>query len=301
MPTSTISTACRSAPKVTFPTDEEILALDDELAVEGVPVTDRANQALQRWVRRGEWSGELMPIARYFEDRFRQLHPSVKLGGSPFMFLCASARGISYEYRPPLVFGTVRINPTDSLKISREELQRVWQSSPDEYWELAYQCCDCFDLFQTMMDGSINDAAAMGYASAARDQLQASARQLVAAASDTSLAQACCLAAELAGKAALKERGFMNLKGLGHDLPAIYGELIKHSPAATDRDVLEVTQLMPKYVQVRYSPPSLSVKGAQALYARALFLCSDALRRDARQSIYFGILSDPEIPQRRWQ
>lgn len=283
------------------PTDQEIIQIDDQLAAEGVAIDDRANQALQRWLKRTDWSGEFIPIAKHFEECFRKLHPSVKLHGRPFMFLCASARGVAYEYHPPVIFGSVRIDPIDQLQISKGELQRIWDSDQDAYWELFYQCCDCFDLFLVQMDMPIKDADAAGYAAAARDQLQASARQLVAAASDSSLAQACCLAAELAGKAALRERGVVDVKFLGHRIADIYAELVTRSPAATDTDVLAVSKLMPSYVEVRYSPPSLPPKKAQALYAKTMFLCADAFRREARQSMYLGIMGDSSVPKRKWQ
>lgn len=282
------------------PTDHEILALDDELASEGVPLDDRANQALQRWLKRTDWSGEFIPIAKHFEERFRVLHPSVNLGGKPFMFLCASARGIAYEYHPPIVFGQVKVSPTDPLRISQSELERIWNADQDSYWELFWQCCDCFDLFSAHMDNVITEPEGLNFASAAKDQLQASARQLVAIANDASLAQACALSTELAGKAVLRQLGHGDVRALGHNVTTIYAELIRQTPACTDGEVQAAAQLIPGYVNSRYSPPSLSTPQAQRLFATALFLCSDAFRRLCRQSMYFDAFGAPSVPNRNW-
>lgn len=280
------------------PTDLEILDLDNELAAEGVAVDERANQAMLRWLSRCSWSGEILPIAKYFEERFKKLHPSANLDGKPFMFLCASARGIAYEYHPPLVFGLVKVNPVDSLRITRTELERIWNNDPNSYWEIFYQCCDCFDLFQTYLNVRFEDPQAADYATTARDQLQASARQLVAAATDASLAQACCLSVELAGKAVLKEAGNPMR---GHDIEPIYKKIMGIFPAVTDPDVRIVSCSMPDYVDVRYRPPALLATEAQELYAKALFLCADALRRNSSESMYFDAAADKSVPPRRWK
>lgn len=283
-----------------IPTENEIIALDDELAARGVPVDDRANQALQRWLKRTHWSSDFIPIAKHFDERFAALHPSVKMEGRPFMFLCASTRGISYEYHPPIVFGQTMLNPIDPLQISRGELERIWKTEPAAYWDLFYQCCDCFDLFSAHLDNVIVDSDGLGFAAAAKDQLQASARQLVAMASDTSLTQACSLASELTGKAVLKQLGFGDVKPLGHDVKAIYAELVRLVPALTDAEMVAATARIPDYVKVRYSPPALSTKEAQALFAATLFLCSDAFRRISRQSMYFTAVQDSAVPDRQW-
>lgn len=283
-----------------LPTKKEIIDLDDELAAEGVALDDRANQALQRWLKRTAWSGEFLPIARHFEEQFRLLHPSVKLEGRPFMYLCASARGVTYEYHPPLIFGQCQISPTDSLQISPPELERIYQTSAPAYWELFWQCCDCFDLFMAHLDNVITDPEAVGFASAAKDQLQASARQLVAMSADASLPQACAMATELAGKALLKQLGFANVRSLGHSVPDIYREIVQLAPAITDGDIVLATARIPEYVNSRYSPPPLSVPKAQRLFASALFLCSDAFRRISRQSMYFSARQDAAVPARDW-
>lgn len=281
-----------------FPTSVEIIQLDNELAAEGVAIDERANHAMLRWFHRSRWSGEIIPIAKYFEERFRELHPSAKLDGKPFMFLCASARGVTYEYHPPLVLGRVTINPVDSLQITQTELERIWNTDPDSYWELFYQCCDCFDLFQTQLNVHFKDPEAAGNANTARDQLQASARQLVAAAADASLAQACCLSVELAGKAVLREAGNPMW---GHDIELIFSKIVDSFPAATDADVRTVSRSMPSYVDVRYRPPALLPKEDQELYAKALFLCAEAFRRNCPESMYFGAVESMSVPRRKWK
>lgn len=283
-----------------IPSKQEIIDLDDELAAEGVALDDRANQALQRWLKRTQWSGEFLPIAKHFDEEFKLLHPSVKLEGRPFMFLCASARGVAYEYHPSIVLGECGISPTDSLQISSTELERIYKSSAAAYWDLFWQCCDCFDLFSAHMDNVINDGEAVGFATAAKDQLQASARQLVAMSTDASLAQACAMATELAGKALLKQLGFANVRSLGHDVTSIYREIVQRAPAPTDDQVPLATARIPNYVSSRYSPPALPTLEAQGLFASALFLCSDAFRRISRQSIYFAANQDVAVPPRQW-
>jgi len=285
---------------VRIPTKQEIIDLDDDLAAEGVALDDRANQALQRWLKRTQWSGEFLPIAKHFDEQFKLLHPSVKLEGRPFMFLCASARGVAYEYHPPLLLGQCSISPTDSLQISSTELERIYKSNAAAYWELFWQCCDCFDLFTAHMDNAITDTEAIGFATAAKDQLQASARQLVAMSADASLAQACAMATELAGKALLKQLRFADVRSFGHDVPSIYREIVERAPAPTDDQVPPAAAHIPSYVSSRYSPPILATLEAQRLFAAALFLCSDAFRRISRQSMYFAANQDATVPRRQW-
>lgn len=138
-----------------YPTPIEILEIDRKLAALGVPVTERANQALLEWIRTPPFSDQptpLSPVGRWFEKTWRELHPSVVQQDRPFMYLAVSALGVSYRCDPPIVFGAPNIDVMKLVRITPTESQRIFQDSPRAWWEMYYQALDAIDLWLNRMD-----------------------------------------------------------------------------------------------------------------------------------------------------
>jgi hypothetical protein len=167
---------------------------------------------------------------------------------------------------------------------------------------LYYQAADGIDLFMGDMDFHPNEVEAGKMLSVGTSQLEASARQLVASSQDASLSQACCLAAELILKAVLLENGMTEpeIISLGHNIPKLCAAVAKRLSGPNDAEFFSVAGNMPKYVAVRYSPPTLTIKESQELYRRTLFICAESLRRTRHDQLYYKMVADPTVPARSW-
>lgn len=289
---------------IPYPTDDELRAIDDELANEGVPIVQRPGAALTRWSNRHGIFNFLVVVdmSGWFDAKYAALHPSVKFGRQPLAYLCVSARGIAYEINPPIVYGTRRLNPIDSIKITQPELARIHSANPLAFDELSYQAADGCDLFMGHVDLEPQPEAAK-MLSVGTAQLETSARRLVASTSDPSLPQAMCLACETIVKAVLHERGvsLQRLKDdLGHNLTKLCSELVKILPGPNDADLAAVAASMPNYVAMRYGPPSMNANQEHDIYRRAMFICAEALRRTRHDNIYHKMAADPTMPKRQW-
>lgn len=290
---------------VRFPTPEEIAALDNALALEGVPANERHEQAMWRWAQVVEgYPLELADTARWFEEQFAKLHPSVSFAPKSFMYLCVSARGISYALDPPLVIGIAQpISPLRHVKIHPGELQRIGDHDLAALWEMVCQAADGIDLFMAGMSFHPKAEEAVKMLAVGCDTLSGFARGLVACAQDASLAQACCLAVESVLKAVLVAQGIAPTtlkKQFGHDIAALADELIERAPGQNDQELRVVAQSMPRYSDVRYRPPWTTISEAQDLYRRALFLCAEALRRTQGAGLYYHVREEPMAPRRQW-
>lgn len=287
-----------------YPNGAQLRELDDLLAAEGIPADRRPDEAMQRWLERHpEFISEYLHAHEWFRDQFAALHPSVNFKNKSFAYLCVSARGISYELKPPIVFGQAAIDPLKFVQIRKEEVERIFRTSPDEFWELYYQAADGIDLFMASMDFHPKNSEAAQMLSVGKDQLQASARQLVACDAEMALPQGCCLSAEMICKAVLLENGVPveRLKNeFGHKLPALFSELVRLLSGPNDKDVLHVAGKMPRYTDVRFKPPSLNMREKQGLYSKTMFLCAETLRRTRHDQLYYKVLSDPSVPARGW-
>lgn len=287
-----------------YPTDSELSDLDQAFAADGVPVTARPDKAMWNWLKnQPDGICDFTSEARWFTQKFAEMHPSVDFSPKPFVFLAASARGIAYCLHPPVVYGSRSIDPIRSVKISKPELERIWTAEPGAFWELYFQAADGIDLFLSDLDFHPTNPDAAKMLAVGTNQLEASARQLVAGASDASLSQACCLSCEMVLKAVLREQGVTEarLRALSHRIENLAAEVAKVMPNANDPELLAIASSMPSYVSVRYDPPELSVQEAHDLYRRALFVCAEALRRTRHDQLYYKIMDDPSVPPRVWQ
>jgi hypothetical protein len=288
---------------VRLPTDAEIRELDDALAAKGVPANKRHDRALWLWTQKvGGFPLEFAVTARWFREKFAALHPSVNFSDQPFAYLCVSARGVCYELRPPVVVGSCAIDPAKCVRIQQAELERIYTADPRAFWELYYQAADGIDLFMSHLDFHPRSPESARMLAVGTDQLEASARQLVACSQDASLSQACCLAVETVLKAVLLEKSTAtpNLKGIGHNTMKLCAAVASVVAGPNDKDFAAVAASIPKYVDVRYNPPQLTTNEAQDLYRRTLFLCAEALRRTRHDQLYYKIAADPQVPARDW-
>jgi hypothetical protein len=289
----------------TLPTDDQIRALDDQLANEGRPAQTRPDAAMWRWFKHiGEMPSDLAAISQWFIRKFALLHPSVNFQHRPFAFLCVSARGIAYELNPSVILGRqVTIDPVRCVRIHQTELARIYRGHPKDFWEMYFQAADGVDLFLGVIDLHPKQAEAEKMLSVGTDQLAGSARQLVACANDSSLSQATCLAVEMVLKAVLHENGVSleRLKQIGHKIPDLCAEVAGRLSGPNDQEFAAVANTMPSYVTVRYRPPALDMNEAQDIYRRALFLCAEGLRRTRSDQIYYKMIADSTIPSREWK
>lgn len=292
-------------PHKPYPSPAEVLALDAEFAAAGVPVTKRATKAMLRWMQTPPYYGGVVDFSaqgRWFDDRWKELHPSVAMSDRPFMYLAVSALGVSYRCDPPIIFGRVGINPMKLIKIQPEESHRIWTSAPEVWWELHHQAVDCIDLFLNSLDFTGPEQAGR-WKAVAVGQLQTAARQLVACAHDASLAQTVSLISEMAMKAALVTAGMSEaeLKAkFGHKLEPLARRLCEERPSASDADLMTVITTVPNYTPARYEAPDLTMPESQDYYRRALFVASDALRRVGRHDAASSVRNDTSIPIRKW-
>jgi hypothetical protein len=285
-----------------YPKPVEILELDRKLAAQGVPVTERANKALLEWIRTPPLSDQptpLIPIARWFEKTWRELHPSVVQLDRPFMYLAVSALGVSYRCDPPIVFGTASIDIMKLVHITPAESQRIFRESPRAGWEMYYQALDAVDLWLNRMDLPPKQYAGL---SVAFSQLEASARQLVACSPDSSLPQSVALIAELSIKGALFAAGFKTreLEKLGHNVILAATKLCEISKLGSNSDLLQAAASVPPYVASRYSPPPWEMSVAQNHYRTVLYIASEALRRSGEHRMGHAARHRRDIPARPW-
>lgn len=274
--------------------------LDDELADRGVPIFSRPFEAAKVWAER---AGNLMLALeheRWFQDAYSKIHPSVDFSADSFLTLAASARGISYYLKPPMAYGRVAIQPINYVAISEGELGQLYRRHVNSFWELHWQACDGVDLFMALVNFHPAGTAAQNMIITAVNQLTASSRQLIASEIDSSLPQGVAMAAELAGKAVLASMGSTDkqLRTLGHDVPAIVSAVSADLPSPCDTLVAAAAARLPPYVQVRYDAPILSIVEGQHIFADALFVTADLLRRTNHDQIYWRAAMADDIPAR---
>ena len=286
-----------------LPAKEDIEALDDELARENVPVIDRPTAALLRWSERENGHGDFVFIGEFFEKAFRELHPSVQFDGRPFMQLAVCGKGIAYPYFPPVVFGTVKINPVEFVKISKAELERIWVTDQNSFWSIFLQAVDCFDLFMAHLNFNFKVPEGSAMAQIAKDQLQSVAGQLIKCNNDSSIGQSLALSVELSIKAALCELGVKEaeLKSYRHDLTKAYSALAKIKPERDwDKLALAAMQFIPPYVESRYGKPFTIKVTEHGMYEAALNLVATVNRKLTKNSM-LDRLKDDDIPVREWR
>jgi len=282
----------------------EVLAADQKLAAEGVSVVERPNKAMLEWLRTPPFYNgpiDLPSIGRWFDDAWKGLHPSVQFTDRPFMFLAVSALGVSYRCDPPIVFGSLSINPMSLIRMTNEESHRIFHQAPLDWWELHNQAVDCMDLWLNRMEFQ-GGATAFKRLSVAVGQLEASARQLVASSLDPSLAQGVAMIAEMSLKAVLSKLGLTDdeLVSLSHHLGKAVKRLAELSPHPANDELVHVVASLPKYATVRYDPPDWKIADAQDHFRRALFVASEAMRRVGRYQTADQVRQDSTVPKRRW-
>lgn len=290
-------------PEAPNPTVRDILDIDDRLADQGVPVFRRPLEASKIW---GERHGGLsfgLTKEGLFREAYRNLHPSVPFDSDSFLTLCVSARGVSYFIKPPMAFGRVAIRPMEHTQISKEELSRLFHRHSSDFYELQWQGFDAIDLFMALVNFHPNDQTARNMIGTAINQMTASARQLVACEIDASLPQGMALACELAGKSVFLhcDGDPKKLKKIGHDMPMLIKEIrkTKRLPASPVQDQIDaIASEMPRYVEVRYSSPPMTICDAQDLFRKSMFLIADLLRQTNYDQGYWHKLRDGDMPSR---
>lgn len=289
------------------PDADQLRAMDDELALKGVPILDRPKEAALLWAQRnGRGFVDSIADWRWFDQAFAQLHPSVNFDDKPFALLCVSARGVPYKFNPPIVFGQVRLNPLEFVSVGQDELERIYCADPDAYWDLTYQAADAFDLFTCNLSHIDCGPEASKMIGVGYSELEASARQLISGTSSShSLAHAACVAVETIAKGVLSAAGSaeIDLRKLKHNLQGICTALAELVPSTNDYEFLTVASTMPDLVASRYTPKTLNGAEMLDLYRRALFLCAEAMRRTDKglaSLLYRQIAEDQMVPKRRW-
>jgi hypothetical protein len=285
---------------VSLPAAEEFVELDDQLATQGVPIFSRPFAAAKLWA---EKTGNILLALeneRAFQDAYRQLYPSVDFAADSFLTLAASSRGISYCLKPPLGYGRVAISPIAHVTISEGELHRLYSRHPGAFWELQWQACDGVDLFMALVNFHPREERAKNMMTTAVNQLTASSRQLIASEIDASLPQGVAMSVELAGKSVLASIGVaeQELRTLGHDLPALATSIAAKLTSPCDGTIADVIGKLPKYVEVRYDAPVLTIVEAQHIFAYGMFVVADFLRRTNHDQMYWKILDEGEAPDR---
>lgn len=286
----------------TPPSLKQFLAIDEQLADDGVPGLERSFRAAKIW---GAQSGDMMTALMqegWFRDRYRELHPSVPYDGDAFLTLCVSARSISYFLKPPMGYGRVAIKPLDHIEITEAEVERLWATHPDAFWEMTFQGFDGIDIFMAQVNYHSHAEVIENMLVTAINQLTASARQLVAGEIDLSIPQGLAMACELVGKSVLLKEGYTqsDVKSIGHDLQRLADAVTEKLPSPLDAEVQMVAASLPKYVSVRYDAPALNMTQAQDIYRRALFLIADFLRRTNHDQLYWKMVGDDTVPKRDW-
>ncbi|MEC7817260.1 MAG: hypothetical protein VX454_01195 [Pseudomonadota bacterium] len=290
-------------PQVPDPHPDDIIRIDDRLADEGVPVLRRPIEATKIWGEEHDGIASALDKEGLFADAYRQLHPSVPFDSESFLTLCVSARGVSYSIKPPMGYGRVAIKPMDHTVITQGELARLYHRHEPDFFELHWQGFDAIDLFMSLVNYHPADKAASNMMDTAVNQMTASARQLIACELDSSLPQGMAMACELAAKSVLLHCGedASRLKKIGHNVPQII-ELIRDSGALATSpvqdDVDMVATMLPKYVEVRYNSPPMTMLDAQNLFRRSMFLIADLLRQTNHDQGYWRKLTDGDMPPR---
>lgn len=279
-----------------LPTIEELARLDDKLADSGSAIFERPFEAARLW---GDWEGALNNES-WFQEAYSRLYPSVDFSLQSFLTLAVSARGISYFVRPPLGYGRVLMKPIQYVGITEPEVRRLYQAHETAFWELQWQATDATDLFMAYTNFHPSDTRARNLMRTALNQLTASSRQLVASELDASIPQGMAMAVELAGKSVLASRGSAprDERRLAHDLVAIHDAVAAAVESPADRAVEAAISRLPAYVEVRYEAPVLTILEAQHLFADALFVISDFLRRTNHDQLYWQLMRDESVPER---
>jgi hypothetical protein len=287
-----------------FPEPDELKAVDRRLSIDGVSIVERPTKAMLEWLATPPFYDgpiDFVSLGRWFDQAWKNLHPSVPFSDRPFMYLAVSALGVSYRCDPPVVFGGPLVDPMALIKFTPAESHNIHTCEPSAWWELHRQAVDCLDLWLNRWDFTGN-AAACNRVSVACAQLEASARQLVACSHDPALPQGVALIAEMAIKAGLASLGLADseLKAFGHHLEKAARRLNELSPHPPSAELEAVAASLPRYSDVRYDPPPWGVPTAQDFYRRALFVASEAMRQVGSHRIAEQARYNPVIPKRHW-
>jgi hypothetical protein len=283
-----------------LPSAEDFMELDDQLAADGIPIFSRPFAAAKHWADKTGNILFALENERWFQNAYKSLHPSVDFSADSFLTLAASAQGISYAVKPPIAYGRVAIQPLKHVKISEDEVGRLYRRHPKSFWELQWQACDGVDLFTALVNFHPSEERAKNMMTTAVNQLTASSRQLIASELDASLPQGMAMSVELAGKAILLSMGVTEkeLRELGHDLPALAASIAAKVSSPCDATVADVVSELPKYVEVRYDAPILTIVEAHRIFAHSMFVVADFIRRTNHDQLYWKCMTDSKVPVR---
>ncbi len=284
-----------------LPTEAQLIAIDHTLATEGVSIIDRPDKAMFHWATEiGSFPGDdLGEISRWFTDQFAKLHPSVDFTNRPFALMCVSALGIAYQLDPPMIVGTVAIDPLAYVKITPQELGRLAERDPALPMELRLQAADGIEFFMNNLSILGASPAALGMLRVGYSHLEAGARQILAGAGDSSMPHAMATAVEVVTKSMLTCVGLSDaeLFKIGHRLDKAAETLAAQRPAVNDQTYIAVARSIPQLVASRYGGTQLNLLATHDLYRRAMFLCAEALRRYTGASI----VPPSEAAKRKWE
>ena len=244
------------------------------------------------------------PLGNAVNQIYKELYRQSDLSMPPMYLGAFMFRDVFFPLRVSIGYGSVLINPIDSL-IDVPEVTKRWLFDNHQNG-LAF-----FDQFIDLMDFAygLDDLEKRGklpkdtvdYWYLAKQQLEsAAATLLLGSFSNYAIIQNCCISTELLLKGALMATGVTKQdlasqkKGYGHNLENLVNESAKSLPNLDKETLLFVVRQFPDYVQSRYDAKGFSRSNLGTFLMNAQFISGEILRQFSDRDCRLNFTKTPD-------
>ena len=285
---------------------DEIKRYDKLFRYDGIDLPRRPMAAGLRWLE--ENNTGIFDFARFSElvnrttKLYQSLYPNRDFNEHGLFHGGVAFRGEVYKATVHVAFGSnLKINPADSIKVSKSELKLIADEYPEDFWEGLYSVGDLWDFAYGADDLRGKNQAADESWQQARSQLAATFRTLDANHDLDSAIQSICMTAELAMKGVLFSNGYSKsqVRKLAHNLGGLAIEVNNCTTSQNPGRLEMVVNQFPPYVQSRYKPSGLTKDELLKLAMQSQFVAGECLRRVSDRDMSTQMEADVRNPPRR--